>query len=205
MSTVAPDEPVTLWMRQLQQGEAAAAGPLWDHFCRRLTQLARGKLPRGIRGVYDEDDVANSAFHSLFAAVQQQRAASLNDRDSLWRLLVVIAERKISNRLRDERAAKRDIQRTVASACFDGPDGEGAGLDMLASREPTPDFACEVAETCDGLMSQLGDDTLREIARLRLENFTPIEIASKLNVTRRTVHRKLLEIRKVWGDKPAET
>jgi RNA polymerase sigma factor (sigma-70 family) len=197
------EEPVTVWIRQLQGGEADAVQPIWNYFCRRLTQLARVRLPEKIRRSYDEEDVAVSAFHSLYRAVQSNRIVRIDDRDNLWRVLVLIAERKMAHRLRDEHAAKRTVKRTVTDSFFGKPEDQDrdvrpAGIDALVSREPTPEFAVEVAETCEGLMESLQDDSLREIARLRLENYTSAEIAERLHCTRRTVDRKLLEIRKRW-------
>lgn len=34
------DEPVTLWMRQLEEGQSEAAQALWNHFCQKLMALA---------------------------------------------------------------------------------------------------------------------------------------------------------------------
>ena len=72
-----------------------------------------------------------------------------------------------------------------------------AGMDSLTGREPTPEFAAEVSDTCDALLA-LPDDKSRQIALLKLERHTSDEIAAKLGCTRRTVQRKLLVIRRTW-------
>ena len=53
---------------------------------------------------------------------------------------------------------------------------------MLAE-EPTPAFAVEVAEECERLLGQLGNDQLRSIALFKMEGYTVAEIAAE-NVMR---------------------
>jgi len=43
----------------------------------------------------------------------------------------------------------------------------------------------------------LGDEILRTVAELRVQNYTIDEIAEKLGLARRTIHRKLDLIRKI--------
>jgi DNA-directed RNA polymerase specialized sigma24 family protein len=45
----------------------------------------------------------------------------------------------------------------------------------------------------------LGEDRLREIALLKVEGYTEVEIAKKLNCGLRTVQRKLERIRYIWA------
>ncbi|MCP4856761.1 MAG: hypothetical protein GY903_19945 [Fuerstiella sp.] len=58
------DSPVTVWLRQLEVGDTQAAQPLYQHFCGRLQEMARMRIPASVRSAYDQDDVAVSAFHS---------------------------------------------------------------------------------------------------------------------------------------------
>ncbi len=194
--------PVTVWLRRLEAGDAQAAQPLYQHFCERLEELARQRIPTNVRRAYDQDDAVVSAFHSLFLGVRERRY-QFDDRTDFWRLLITIAERKITKRVRYETRDKRDVRRVVQNSVFlrlprDHAEGVQGGVDSLAGQEPTPEFAAEVAETCDTLMSSLPDDTSRKIALFKLENHTADEIAVKLGCTRRTVQRKLLVIRRTW-------
>ena len=50
----------------------------------------------------------------------------------------------------------------------------------------------------DGALAHGHDDELRQIARLRLEEFSSDEIAGRLGYTERTVRRKLVLIRSYW-------
>lgn len=194
--------PVTVWLRQLEAGEAGAAQPLYEHFCVRLQELAKQRIPTKVQSAYDQEDVVVSVFHSLFLGVRERRYR-FDDRGDFWRLLMTIAERKISKRIRYETRDKRDVRRVVQNTVFlKSPDEQADespdAVETLAGREPTPEFAAEVAETCDALLAALPDDNSRKIALLKLENNTAGEIATKLGCTRKTVQRKLLVIRKTW-------
>ncbi len=196
--------PVTMWLRQLESGDPTSAGELYQHFCSRLQNLISRHIPASVRATYDADDVAVSAFHSLFMGVREQRYL-LGNRTDIWHLLLTIAERKIAKRIRFETQEKRDIRRRLQNSVFVSPpsgprrDASG-GVNSLPSHEPTPAFAAEVAETCEHLLGALPDDCCRTIALLMLENYTAEEVAMKLGCTRRTVQRKLLVIRRTWQD-----
>jgi RNA polymerase sigma factor (sigma-70 family) len=194
------ESPVTTWIRRLEAGDPRAAQSLWEHFCTRVHALARRRMPTLIRTGYDEDDVTQSAFHSLFVGISKQRF-DLKDRDDLWRLLLTIAERKISRRVRYEFRDKRDLRRSIHGSIFAHNDSEAPqGLDSFANSEPTPDFAVEVAESCDRLFNKLPEESLKRVAMMKLENYTADEIAESLGCTRKTIQRKLLIIRKTWQD-----
>jgi DNA-directed RNA polymerase specialized sigma24 family protein len=78
-------------------------------------------------------------------------------------------------------------------------DSEGlGGIELVMGREPSPALACELAETCRVRLEQLGDKTLQAIALQKMEGYTNHEIAAQLNVTVRTVERKLMRIRRRW-------
>ena len=65
------------------------------------------------------------------------------------------------------------------------------------SREPTPEFSAMVAENCARLLDQL-EPALRQIAQLRLDGHTNIEIAARQGCALRTVERRLELIRRIW-------
>jgi len=193
---MAEDDPITIWLRQLREIDDTAASKLWSHYSARLRALARSQLPANVRRVYDEDDAALSAFYSLCRAIQEGRIADLNDRNDLWRLLVVITARKVIRRRKYECRQKRGgVQPTYSLF------SETSGMnDMLGvpSREPSPEFAAEVVETCDALFDQLPEESLRTVAEKKMEGFTNREIAEQLDIGLRSVERKLSLIRGIW-------
>lgn len=191
---------ISVWIEQLKEGQQEAAAPLWQRYFHALVRLAQKKLHGTRRAAADEEDVALSAFDSFCRAAEAGRFPRLNDRDDLWRLLVVITERKAANQKRDAHRLKRGGGKVAGESAFASPDGSevGPGIARVAGREPTPAFAAQVAEECQRLLEALGDDTLRRIAVLKMEGYANEEIAAQMTLALRTIERKLALIRKMW-------
>jgi DNA-directed RNA polymerase specialized sigma24 family protein len=181
---------VTRWLGLLQAGESAAAQRLWERYFSRMVGLARAKLRGSPRRAADEEDVALSAFTSFWRQAEAGRFPELADRDSLWRLLVTITARKAGHQVRDEGRQKRGGTAPVTDA--------DSLLGDVLSREPSPEFAAEVAEECRRLLGRLGDHELEEVALLRMEGYTVEEVAQRLGYAPRSVKRKLALIRTIW-------
>lgn len=194
---------VSHWISALKEGDSAAAQPLWERYYRQLVALARKKLRATGRQAADEEDVVQNAFHSFFKAVDQGRFPQLDDRDSLWRLLVVITANKSLKQLAHAHRQKRGGGTTTSSmGIYPLQAGDESALVELVGDEPTPDFAAQVAEECGRLLDGLGDDTLRQVAVWKMEGYGNEEIADKLGCSLRTVARKLDAIRTLWNDGP---
>jgi DNA-directed RNA polymerase specialized sigma24 family protein len=193
-------QPVTWWLDQLKGGDPDAAQKLWEGYFQRLVGLARKKLQGARRRMADEEDVALSAFDSFCRGAAQGRFPRLNDREDLWQLLVVITARKAVDLIQHENRGKRGggkVQGESALVC-PGEWSGGPAADRLASPEPTPEFAAQVAEEWERLLARLGDADLRAVALLKLEGYTHEEIADQLGCALRTVERKLRRIRDCW-------
>jgi DNA-directed RNA polymerase specialized sigma24 family protein len=197
---MSPEGSVTILIEQLKAGDSGAVGPLWERYFEKLVQLARKRMQGARPKVVDEEDVALSALNNLFCGVQEQRFPQLLDRDSLWRLLVVLTARKACHAIRDECRLKRGggdvLDETTLAAAF--PESEEAGLAAIIGAEPTPEFAAQVAEECRRLLDSLNDE-LRFIAVHRMEGFSNEEIAAKLHWPVRRVERRLSTIRELWA------
>jgi DNA-directed RNA polymerase specialized sigma24 family protein len=183
---------ITRWIGQLKAGESAAAQKLWESYFQKMVELARLKLGGMPRRAADEEDVALSAFNSFCAGAAAGRFPQLDDRDSLWPLLVGITAHKAIDLLRHERRLKRGGPPPVEGA------PAAPEVEQLIGREPTPEFAVQVAEECQRLLDLL-DEGLRTVALWKLEGYTVEEIAVRLGCVPRTVERKLRAIRKLWG------
>jgi hypothetical protein len=72
-------------------------------------------------------------------------------------------------------------------------------LEKILSREPSPEFALQMAEECQHLLDRLGDDTLRRVAVWKMEGYTEEEIAVKVGCVPRSVRRKVRTIRQLWS------
>jgi DNA-directed RNA polymerase specialized sigma24 family protein len=196
---------VSHWIAALKEGDQAAAQPLWRRYYNKLVALARRRLKPAYRRVADEEDVVQNAFHSFFRAVAQGRFPKLDDRDSLWRLLVFITAKKALKQLARENRQKRGggtVSGQVGIYQI-GPEDEAALVHLVAA-EPTPDFAAQVAEEYRRRLDLLGDETLQRVAVWRMEGYGNDEIAVKLACSRRTVARKLDAIRILWSKETAQ-
>jgi DNA-directed RNA polymerase specialized sigma24 family protein len=184
---------VSAWIGQLRAGDASAAQPLWERYFQRLVELARKRLQDTAIAVADEEDVALSAFASFCRGALAGRFPLLTDRADLWRLLVVLTARKALHVRRDQERHKRG--------------GLPAGLrrieldlDDIVGREPTPEFAAQVADECRRLLARLNTEQLRSIALWKMEGYTTDEIARQLGCARSTVERRLRLIRCLWEE-----
>ncbi|WP_425613735.1 ECF-type sigma factor [Anatilimnocola sp. NA78] len=196
---MSPPGSVTHWLVALKDGDLSAAQPLWKRYYRQLIALARNKLRSSRQNIADEEDVVQVAFQSFFRAVGEGRFPELNDRDGLWRLLVVITAKKALKQLAYEQRLKRGGTAPAALGIDTiGTDDETA-LAQFIDPEPTPDFAVQVVDECRRLLTNLGDESLRQVAVWKMEGYGNDEIAGKLSCSRRTVARKLDAIRIIWS------
>jgi DNA-directed RNA polymerase specialized sigma24 family protein len=194
---MSPEGSVSRLLDPLQQGDSLAVQQLWERYFQRLVSLARVRLRTLSRRMADEEDVALSAFDSFCRNAEQGRFPQLADRDSLWRLLVVITARKAARLVRDEGRQKRGGEATVLFGGADASSEDGL-LEQALSREPTPDLAAQLAEEIQRLLDLLEDAELTQVALWRMEGFSVEEIAVRLDCAPRSVKRKLHLIRAVW-------
>ena len=185
---------VTRWITQLKAGDSEAAQKLWEGYYQRMVERARQKLHGMPRRLADEEDVAISAFNSFCAGARCARFPLLSDRNSLWALLMAITAHKAADVTRYELRQKRGGRTREANGVDD------AALSEVIGREPTPEFALQVAEECRRLLDILNDDGLRTVALWKMEGYTVEEIADRLGCVPRTIERKLRVIRRLWED-----
>ena len=191
------DGSVTRWIAGLQEGDPVAAEQLWGRFFPRLVGLARARLRGTARLGADEEDVALSALDSFCRRAGEGQYPHLADRDDLWRLLVVITARKAIHLVRDQSRQKRGGTAQ--------PDSSEVTLEGVLGREPTPEFAAQVAEEYQRLMAALADPEVQAVARMRMEGYSVEEIAAQMGYSPRSIKRKLQLIRGRWGEElPSE-
>ena len=183
-----PQNPSTVFVRT---GREEFAQEALERFGARLIGLARGRLDRRTRAKVDPEDVVQSALRSFFArdADGQFRIESWDD---LWRILVVITVRKCHRKVWALRRARRDVRRELVAAAESEPADVVA---EVAGREPSPDEVAIFLETLERLLAS-ADEREREILILRLEGYTPPEIAERVGgISERKVFRVLAQAR----------
>lgn len=188
-------------IQELQRDKSEAARQLWEHFIHRLIDAARWRL-RGLpRRVYDEEDVALSAFDAFFRGATARRFERMENRDDLWQILVMLVERKAASVLRRELADKRGGGLVRGDSAFEKFACESSFAAGIASVE-NPNLAIIDQFTIETreMLHALGDDLLRKVAMRRFEGYTNQEISQELGISLRAVERKLHLIRQKWED-----
>jgi RNA polymerase sigma-70 factor, ECF subfamily len=167
-----------------------AARAIFERFTRRLIGLARSWLQHRLQHRIDPEDIVQSAYKSFFLRYGDQALAA-EGWEGLWGLLTVITLRKCSDRVRYNRAERRDINRETPV-----PDGSAAETWQDAvGREPTPEQAAVLAETVEQLLQGLDADE-RPIIELSLQGCSTQEISTQLGRAERSVRRLRERVRK---------
>jgi DNA-directed RNA polymerase specialized sigma24 family protein len=106
----------------------------------------------------------------------------------------------VDHRRREGRLKRGGGQTRIATGSSPAEATEDT-LAQVAGREPSPEFAAQMAEECSRLLDRLEDVTLRRVACWKMEGYTNDEIARELGCGLRTVERMLGVIRAAWiGD-----
>ncbi|MEM1228029.1 MAG: ECF-type sigma factor [Planctomycetota bacterium] len=185
-------DPISSWITGLRENDDEAVARLWDHFVGHLHISLRRRIRPTTRALYDEEDAALSAFQSLVDGIQAGRLPDVTDRRSLWRILLVIAARKVVRRHRFDQQIRRDRGRELSLDSAEFRDAFDLGV------EPTPENLVALEEAVVELFACLPCDELRRITEMKLEGFTDREVASELRLSPRTIRRKLELIRRAW-------
>lgn len=193
---------VTQWIDRLKSGDAEAARLLWERYAKQLIDTARHRLPAFSRRAVDEEDIAQSVFNALCQGAAAGRFADLANRDELWWTLLAVTRQKVASQVRKETALKRGAGKSRSASDVSREDDESGRFrfEELISNEPTPEFLAMLDEEHQRLLALLKDDQLRSVAIWRIEGYSVEEIAVRLEITTRSVKRKLALIRKTWAN-----
>lgn len=183
-------------------GDEDAIAKLWEDYFQKLVRVASRRLPSNLKRSGDEEDVALSAFHSFIAGIRRDQYPDLSGPDNLWGLLITLTSRKAHAHMRHQTRQKRGGGSVRGESVFiDAANlDRGGGIGGVGSPEGNPDIHAELAEACEELLAQLGDDQLRQIAVMRMDGYLVDEIAQNLTMSKRAVERRLQLIRKLWSE-----
>ncbi|MCR9116636.1 MAG: ECF-type sigma factor [bacterium] len=180
------DESVTLWIKDLKQGDDAAAEALWERYFGRLVGVGKRILKNANQQPVDGEDAAISAFKSVCLRARDDRFPKLNDRDDLWKLLVTIVSRKSFKIARKSKRTKSVSEEQYF---------EEAVIDSA----PTAAMAMEMDDTMEEMLARLEDERMRRIALGKLEGKTNKELAEEMGRSISFIERKLQLIRRIWS------
>jgi RNA polymerase sigma factor (sigma-70 family) len=185
----------------VRQGRPDSMQQLWHRYYAALLRVARQRLGSSGRHLSDEEDIVVQAFYACFHALENGRYPDIRDRSALWRLLLTITANKVIDEHRRQSRRGPDGARILgesairAAGTLDSRDG----FQQLMADDPTPSFVAALQEDFRNRLALLDADDLRQIALWKFEGFGNSEIAERLNVTERTVERKLRRIRALWS------
>lgn len=193
------DGSVTLWLQQLREGESHAAQQLWEDYFRRLVGLARRKLEGRQLALADEEDVALSAIRTFCEAMEQGQFPTLDDLDDLWQVLVMLTARKAARAHRTELSQKAGKGNIVHFSALG--DDDATVLSQVMGNEPSTEFADELLKEFINRLAIIDrEHELPAVALLKLQGCSNIVIAERLNISLRTVERRLFFIRRLWSE-----
>lgn len=175
----------------LMKGEEEAVEKVFARYFDALVRKAKRRLGQGMERAGDAEDIALEALRQFFAKARQNGFAKLRKNDDIRTLLLVLVDRRT---LDFKRSAQRRRRVEVGESVVANRGDDPAPFDLEDFRPPKDfvvSFGCEVQE----LLGSIGDRGLAEIAVMRLEGWTNAEIARSLNLSERSVERKLERIR----------
>jgi DNA-directed RNA polymerase specialized sigma24 family protein len=193
-------------LEAVRAGDERAIATLWEDYFQKLVRIAAKRLPANLKRSGDEEDIALSAFHSFIAGIRRDQYPDLSGPDNLWGLLITLTSRKAHAHLRHQTRQKRGGGNVRGESVFMDAESmdRGGGIGGIGSDDDSADIHAELAEACEGLLAELGDEQLRQIAVMRMDGYFVNEIAENLTMSKRAVERRLQLIRKIWSEQETE-
>jgi DNA-directed RNA polymerase specialized sigma24 family protein len=191
---------VTHLLDELRTDRSPAVEQLWDRYFSRLVALANDQLGSQPRRMADDEDIALSVFDTLVRGAANGKFPLLHDRNDLWCLLITLTRQKVVDLRRYETRQKRGcgLSKNVSTLGYNRERGRMMTLDDLVGVEPSPEYITLLNDEYKQAMQLLRDDILARIAKETLEGYTTSEIAQRMDLSQRTVQRKLMLIRSKW-------
>ena len=192
---------VTGWIEGLKSNNPDAQRQIWKRFVERLVSYANRKLNGVTCGMVDANDIANMAFQNFFEKSPEE-FASLVDRNDLWKILCMLAERRAIDALRKNSALKNGSNQVVYESGLGLSDSDKQRtFDQFPGNQVPPDFQLILSEEVEQRLDSLRTDLQRRIAIEKMQGLTNHEIAQKLSISLRSVERKLNMIRNAFQSK----
>ncbi len=182
-------------LARVRSGDDQALEAMWNSKQQQLVSYA-DRLFRGRRNVTpDGEGAVQSAMLSFWKGINDQRFV-FDDDQGLMAILLTLVRRKVNRQLRASYRQKRGGGVPLLSIETSAP--SGGAIQLAASTTADPAILAEAKEEVKRLFDLLDDANLRQIAILKMEGRTDIEISEAMGRSRATVARKLSLIRDTW-------
>lgn len=196
---------LTFLLHGLQDGDREAMTELWARCFATMVGLAKQQLGSANRRSQDEEDVAAEVFTKLYFSASEGKLPDLNDRQSLWRLLVSMTRNVSIDQIRREHRDKRGGGRVHGHSIseltdLNIPANSPQVFDNFVGEQPTPDSIAAIDDLIQKSLAQLPAEEHRQMLLLKLEGYTHAEIAEQLSIAPRTVERRMHRVRELLGE-----
>jgi len=187
----------TQLIQQLKKGDREAANLLIERYFDRVVRAAERQLHHSQVFIVSGDDIAASVFESLWKRAKDNgfHGDELQDSKELWRLLCKMIQFKSRDHIRRASAKKRGGHMQLQR---ENQDHRGNSPLEDVRQEFAADELAIFKEEHLRMLKLLDNDFLVQIAIMRLEGYSVLEIADEFEKSERWVGRKLALIRKIW-------
>jgi len=180
--------------QRLIAGLRAGDPVVLEEFCRRygdpVERLAGRHIASGLRPRIGADDVALSVCRTFMRRMHGGEF-SLDDSESLWRLLCAITLTKVRLKARHHLRQKRGVHREARAPSETSEHSTGASEPVSPATSPVD--AVAFTEQFERLLSELTDEE-RRLVDLKLQQQTNVQIAAAMGCAERTVRRLLARL-----------
>ncbi len=179
---------ITRLLSGVKKADEEAVHDLFLRCYSRVAEIGRRKLVnKPTRRGFDEDDAANSAFIQFLKEAKDGKfEMKLENREDFWQIVTVLVADNIAKRLRSERAKKRGGEAAAAVTVDQVPQA------ICDLEDPT--LETEIADAKAVFLSRLPSHEHREVVEFMSAGLTQEQIAAELNLSVRTVARRLDDI-----------
>lgn len=193
---------VSMWIKVLRdKADQDAAAEIYRRYFTRLMERLKSRVNSRLQSVSDSEDASQYVLSEVLVGLKTGRFPKLNDRNSLWALMIHIGDLRLKEIWRRETAAKRDVRaKTALSTPSDDSATFTPGVEPT-DRNPPPDLECEVEDILSHLLGHLTQREHRDILVWELQGHSTEEMAAELSeklgrpVPKRTVRRKRALVR----------
>lgn len=176
-------------MAELKAGDQDTSQKVYQRFISTVIRAAACRLDPRLRGKVDPESVAQSTMMSFFGGIQEGDL-EFQDWAAVYCFLATVAKRKALNRNRYHHQAKRGGGHKQA--------GSDSFLDNLQQdTDARPEDMAEINDTIKTALESLHLET-RQTVELFLSNASKHETALSMNVSIRTVERRIEEFKAVY-------
>ena len=182
------DDPSDLVNRAIK-GEPLALDRLLLGAYGRLSARIEAKLPADVRAVVAPEDIIQETFADAFRGIG---ALKPEGEDAFYRWLTAIADNRVTDAVRAQRAAKRGGGRVRVEGAAAGRSSIAALVDLVAASHRTPSRSAgghEAAAAVQVALAGLKEEFLEALLLRYLEALPVADVAARLGKTEPAVHK----------------